>query len=69
MTFSTAEQYPKLVNGPPPFIFERRRVDRNKSATNMSAREVVWRNPCHDNGASPTQHKRPEETRNNEVKQ
>jgi len=40
MSFSTAEQYPKLVNGPPSFIFERRRVGRNKSATNMSAREV-----------------------------
>ena len=39
MSFSTAEQYPKLVNGPPP---ERRRVgkDKNKSATNVSASEV-----------------------------
>ena len=28
MSFSTREQYPKLVNGPPP---ERRRVDRDKN--------------------------------------
>ena len=27
MSFSTAEQYPKLVNGPPP---ERRRVGKDK---------------------------------------
>ena len=44
MSFSTREQYPKLVNGPPP---ERRRVDKdkNKSATNVSAREV---GSCHE---------------------
>ena len=40
MSFSTAEQYPKLVNGPPPFIIERRCVGRSKSTTNVSAREV-----------------------------
>ena len=31
MSFSTAEQYPKLVNGPPP---ERRRVGKDKK-TNL----------------------------------
>ena len=34
MSFSTAE------HGPPPFIIERRCVGRNKSTTNVSAREV-----------------------------
>ena len=44
MSFSTRERYPKLGNGPPP---ERRRVDKdkNKSATNVSAREV---GSCHE---------------------
>ena len=41
MSISTAEQYPKLVSGPPP---ERRPVGnsriKTKSATNVSAREV-----------------------------
>ena len=36
MSFSTAEQYPKLVNGPP---VAWARI-KTKSATNVSAREV-----------------------------
>ena len=42
--FSNANQYSQLVNGPPPLIFEHRCLTwariKDKSATNVSAREV-----------------------------
>ena len=42
--FSNADQYSQLVNGPPPLIFEHCRLAwariKEKSATNVSAREV-----------------------------